>query len=79
MATPGSPIQKPKLEIMTSTTIHNFLNGKVVEMTDRLWYTHPEFLRHPVGTRFAVLREMDTCWYNGEIRQVIAILDEVTQ
>jgi hypothetical protein len=23
--------------------------------------------------------EMDTCWMSGEIRQVIAILDEVTQ
>lgn len=74
MATPGSPIQKPKLEILSSRSIHEFLNGKVVEMSDGARYTHPEFLKHPVGTRFAVLREMDTASFNGVIRQIIAIL-----
>lgn len=75
MATPGSPLQKPKLEIVSSLA----KDGGAVRMSDGFSYTHPEFVKHPVGTRFAVLREMDTCWCSGEIRQVIAILDEVTQ
>lgn len=69
-ATPGSPIQKPVLQILTSIEV----NGNLATMSDRLMYICPEFREHPVGTRFAVLREMESCFSSGEIRQILAIL-----
>lgn len=74
MTTVGLPIQKPSLQIMTSTKIYPFGDRTIAVMNDGMHYTHPEFLKHPVGTRFAVLREMSSVFFGGEIRQVIEIL-----
>jgi len=78
MTTPSSLIQKPKLELMTSKRMYVSFDSTgshpSLEMSDGLRYTLPEFLKHPVGTQFAVLREMESHLSYGEIRQIIAIL-----
>jgi hypothetical protein len=69
-ATSGSPIQKPRLQILTSIEV----SDNWATMSDRLTYICPEFREHPVGTRFAVLREMESYVSYGQIRQILAIL-----
>lgn len=68
------PIRKPKLEILVSKKIFAHDNAGMVRMSDGMSYSHPEFAKHPEGTRFAVLREMDTSMFGGMICQVLACL-----
>ncbi len=72
-ATPGSPIQKPKLEILTSVKQYSLDTHATVEMSNGIFYVRKEFLENPIGTRFAVLFEEESGWFSGEIRQVIVI------
>jgi hypothetical protein len=70
IATPGSPIQNPKLEILTSITVTNFGGTGMAGMSNGMSYSNPEFIKHPAGTQFAVLFEMESPWLFGEIRQI---------
>lgn len=66
----SSSVRKPKLEIMTSVEV----TDNWAMMSDELSYVIPEFRAYPVGTRFAVLREMDVILFGGVIQQVLVIL-----